>query len=521
MKSTIHVVKKVTERVSKTLKVASDKTRNRVRKPWSYYIWQKSQKTGLRVRVTVVVKPQVPYILPASQRKPGVVVISRLPRQKVVSGRMRSLKKRTIPTTNPYTRSQTIKRGTYRYTLNKQPQSTQPNSSVSYSNWTRSRTGSALPKWQAIIRAGGNATTALTASEDLLAGTGGGMQSITYQSRPNPSSPWENYRSFESNHLANVVIVGPIGQFTSGASTEAQDQAVKQLYRKIYQARHQLQGGVILGEIDKTARLLMGTARNLKRGVLSYLGNAVGIRRGSGSRVSKRKAIANTYLESTYGWQPLIMDARDLAKTLGRLCHESDRVRFSAIGSSARQLANASQSARFADLFATALSFDIHEVVVVYKGIFRSTPYEAGSPPLERIIQMSGFDLRSFVPTMWELVPHSFLVDYFSNVGDCLYALSCDTSIVQMLWRTQISESRRIYVTTPDTAASIAQHKSSGGINVRNFIGESAVGHLSITRQDISRAVASVPIMVPKLTGVDLPWRQFANIGALITSKSR
>jgi hypothetical protein len=342
---------------------------------------------------------------------------------------------------------------------------------------------------------------------------------ITYQNRASASSPWELFQSYEMSFL-NWMTIAPIGHFSSGPDSEAQVRAVRELYKKIYQARHQLQGGVILGEIDKSARMLVGAARGLKQGVFRYLSNAVGIRQGKGSNKTKRKAIANTYLENVYGWQPLLHDMEDLGKTLGRLCFESDKVRFKAIAGSAVQSATSSQEIRNGDMFASMYHTDITETTVIYRGVFRSSPYEAGSPPLERIIQMSGFDLRSFIPTMWELVPYSFLVDYFSNIGDCLYALSCDTSIVQTLWRTQVKESTRTYCIVPNLKKSVDQHKSSGGSNVKNFVSSKADGLTTIHRRDVSRAQAGVPIMVPRLTGIDLPWKQFANIGALITSKS-
>lgn len=497
-----------------------DKPLGQTGKPWSYYIWQVSQKTGRRVRVTVVVKPQRSNQVPKVARK-GVVVVSRLPRQRVVRGQMRPLEKRAIPFTNPYTRTQSISRRFFRYSKNKALLSAQPILFQNAYTHTKTRTGYVLPKWRAIIRAGGNATTALTAGEDVVEAKGAHL-SLIFEGRVNGFQPWAWWNSLEGGSgFQNFTSAAPIAHFSSGPDTKAQDQAAKALYSKIYQARHQLQGGVILGEIDKTARLLAGTAKNLKQGVISYLGNAVGIRRGKGSKSSKRKAISNTYLESVFGWQPLLHDARDLGKTLGRLLHESDRVRFSAVGWAAEQSANVVTEIRNGDLFASLNRTDITETTVIYRGLFRSTPYEIGSPPLERMISMSGFDFRSFIPTMWELVPYSFVVDYFSNIGDCLYALSTDTSIVQILWRTQVKESSRTFVVRPDSGKSIAQHKSSGGTDVRSFTSEQADGLMTVKRRDISRAVASVPIMVPKLTGIDLPWKQFANIGALISSKLR
>jgi hypothetical protein len=34
--------------------------------------------------------------------------------------------------------------------------------------------------------------------------------------------------------------------------------------------------------------------------------------------------------------------------------------------------------------------------------------------------RLLGFDPSSFLPTVWELIPYSFLIDYFTNIGDVI-----------------------------------------------------------------------------------------------------
>lgn len=42
--------------------------------------------------------------------------------------------------------------------------------------------------------------------------------------------------------------------------------------------------------------------------------------------------------------------------------------------------------------------------------------------PVWNNLDLFGFSAKEFVPTLWELLPWSFLVDYFTNVGDILDA---------------------------------------------------------------------------------------------------
>lgn len=420
-----------------------------------------------------------------------------------------------------YTKSSTVRYRITNFQANRVEDATPDSTNHKISICGRSMTGEVLPKWRKIIASSGNATTPFNADETLVqADYVENRVSLYWHSAFEPQK-WIHFRHRESSY-ANWYVLDPLAHFsilTAPFFAVAEDRAIKSLYRAIWQAHHQVQGGVILGELGKTARMLAGTASGLKSGVFNYLAKAVGIRRGKGTDTNKRKQIANSYLEAVFGWQPLIMDCKDLAKTIGRLCHEADRVRFRGFGQNVGQ---AAQSVGGLPMGANSCTIDTGEVLVVYSGFLRGPKHEAGSPPAERIVSMSGFDLRSFIPTVWELVPYSFLVDYFTNVGDVLQALCTDTSGVTGLWRTNIWTSQRDINIAPDKAkceSLIRTQYSGAGEAIKDLAISGRTGGFTLKRRNVSRYATGMPLMVPQFTGFDLPYKQFANIGALLLSK--
>jgi len=252
-----------------------------------------------------------------------------------------------------------------------------------------------------------NASTPLTVSFSKLKLTP--PYSVVYYTVKEAPS-WIGYRTRdEVNGYLNWMDIQPFGSHFAAFDDVAEQRAISQLYRAIRNAHHQFQGGVFVGEFRKTAAMIAQTAVRLRKGIVDYLIKGKSLRRGR--RPSPDKPLHNLYLENVFGWQPLIMDVKDGAKALGRLVHENPPVRFRALGVGEKQISQAPGSVDWMRTNEIRKSVSMS----IYYGSFRGLVPNEGKiiSTLDRVVSMSGFDLASFVPTVWELIPYSFLIDYF------------------------------------------------------------------------------------------------------------
>jgi hypothetical protein len=62
------------------------------------------------------------------------------------------------------------------------------------------------------------------------------------------------------------------------------------------------------------------------------------------------------------------------------------------------------------------------------------------------ITEKLGFSPDQWIPTLWELVPYSFVLDYFANIGDILYAANFPRSLIPWIMKTTVVESTSKFV---------------------------------------------------------------------------
>lgn len=304
-------------------------------------------------------------------------------------------------------------------------------------SWTDTKAGIPNPKhaWQ--ITHHHNAGTPFSGQRVEVKGTPNGF-AYAEHSKINSGSSWDIQRRWRKGSLLSSADL-PIPAFYSntGLQSLVNNQALADFYNNSWDALRSLQSGVFLGEVRETLKMLKNPARTIRDSLNSYATDARRRYRKAthhngryipSSAHRGQRALADTWLEYAFGWRPLISDIKDANSAFVRLAkapYEFQRVRgYSEAPSDLRSSRSAVPV--IVDLGSSGLTLYREwarytaKVQCRYLGEVRvkvDTPYTMAREVL-------GFTWNDFVPTVWELIPYSFLVDYFSNIGDVISAWS-------------------------------------------------------------------------------------------------
>lgn len=187
-------------------------------------------------------------------------------------------------------------------------------------------------------------------------------------------------------------------------------------------------GGVFIGELRETISMLKKPLAGLqdfikdRRKWEKYSGRKPrGSTRNRQARDRKiteslnegLNAAAQCWLEARLGWRPFLMELDALRKEL-----ESGQFseRYTARGSSTRTVESTSAEVRTT----SGINFDLVNTVKSDYSVRAGILYQADLS----IPQRMGFSWESIPITAYELIPFSFVVDWFINLGDFIQAVT-------------------------------------------------------------------------------------------------
>lgn len=374
----------------------------------------------------------------------------------------------------------------------------------------RTRTGVANRHWRQQIRSGQNASTAFNGTSYGFTYTGG-MGNIKYY-HPSKATPGATIREVVTRN-GDLVAVAMSTLFPNPPAP-AENQALIRVYKDIRDTQYQLSGPTFIGELRETIKMLKRPMNGMRQYADKYL-RALKTRRGRTGNPSRM--VADTWLEYSFGWSPFLSDIKSAAETLARFNTDIRRGTAKGFGEysiaeyTGLRTAGASTNAGI-PYFATQTKTT--SCKVIYRcGINADLAADEGSTA--RLIQLSGFQMQNFIPTVWELLPWSFLIDYFSNIGNVIEAGCTDTSSVTRTTRNVVDELLVKRTIAPDQPALKALY----GGNLYSFT-TARLGSWTFFSRRFDRKVMalSYPTLEFKLPGKP---GQLANMAALIVTGRR
>jgi len=375
----------------------------------------------------------------------------------------------------------------------------------------RIRQGNSNPQWREMILKGENATTGLNATFDKLEHTtmtGTFTGTDTWMPGSWKTVKWDKCDWVLNNQSCTRAPHAPISPTTGTVN-----KAAAKFYKNLRKQQVQFSAPTFIGELRDTLRQIRRPAEALYSGSKSFLDAVKRLKRSN--PLDWAEKLSGLWLEYSFGWLPLISDTEDACKAMRRI----GKPRTTHV------------TASFVDDFdmTSSLVGDNIDGVSQGSGIFLdhrgrltekvTARYRGGIAAQAETPQWDNWDLFGFnpseaLPTAWEILPWSFLFDYFTNVGDMLTANATDTSKVTYVNLSVIQESTYQASTSVNQALT---HDGIFGAGSRwNTVGYSSQGFCTTKRRVVTRSAGlGLPIVTFQMDA-DLSLGQKFNVLALL-----
>lgn len=290
--------------------------------------------------------------------------------------------------------------------------------------WVNTLIGYKNPQWRYEVAHGLEATTELQASKSEVNGSKCYVDVNTSDVSGYPS----NFRNYSWRGYPYYLIPSLDAPGVEAISF-ARNQAIRKFIQRVNEARTSIEGGQLIGEWKETVQAITNPLGALRKFTVRHVINSKKKLRRHKRRRGKdfSKALADTYLEFVFGWIPLVKDVKYAIDGLLDRFGQPDAKRISAHGQTYYN-GSSFESICFTDNFIQVYQSVINRSNVDYRitasvktgavnGV-RSVPATLGLLP------------ERFIPTVWELIPYSFVVDYFVNIGDIIASYAFQRSVI-------------------------------------------------------------------------------------------
>lgn len=382
---------------------------------------------------------------------------------------------------------------------------------------TRERTGVSLPKWKTRIQNGQDATTAMSATWDTVS-SGKVEGEYKYKSALYPTYVYRRKVSGDIGLISGIDTPSNEGPLKSTSFCwNLAAAAYNDRIRKEYQ---NMQGLVALGEVKETLRMLRRPAQSLRKVSKDWLDFLR--KRKKADPKGWTKDLGGAWLEHVFGWKPLINDVNDAVDGYQNLQRRITQPVIRRIAAGKKVVYDTSSlltstwrpgSYKIVNngpyyRCTFGLRWETH--IVRFKGALKA---QSQMPTWDDAANAFGLSVREFVPTAWELLPWSFLADYFVNIGDCLNSTFTNTSAVLYTNQTLITDVHKRGIWEGDKEKS----RPGGAANWYYESGYCPPVEVVLSRRLTTRS-AGIGVPMPRLqVNFKLADGQLLNVAALLS----
>lgn len=293
----------------------------------------------------------------------------------------------------------------------------QPNDSIATTGG--SLVGTTMPGWRRRIRQHYSAVTNLDATKTEIMDAPGKAQVIQIVKSTGLVGTYAAAAGAPAGGNVSSVPIGVI------STEKATNMAAGEFYKNVRNKMSTFKGSVFAAEFREAKSMMIDRSRRIISSIDPYQRQLKRRWYGKGSKRSRLKLLSDSWLELQFGWLPLISDIEDAHKALNNPRPQYAHVVGS--GSDFIIVSRGQVSSGSGIIVHRGSQTESTECEVKYYGQVRAYANPAGGGPMQDF----GLHAREFLPTAWEVLPWSFAVDYFTNVGDIVNAIAYAGSNVQ------------------------------------------------------------------------------------------
>lgn len=391
-------------------------------------------------------------------------------------------------------------------------------------------TGNRMPSWRTRIAEGKSATTYMVGTKKQVLEWTPGEYALVYTNKVSTKLWTEQYYKTGAWLYPSEFLVFP--SYTASGETAADNIAKSKFVKRAIQAQTTFQVGVSGGEFRETLRFIRSPLRGLRDSLHDYM--RLVKKRARERRYVKRRnldkkvretllnrMVAGTWLEAQLAINPLMGEVKSGAEALARIITkvERERVPINAVGEYVTYDKSFNPAGAWSVEKFRVYIETVYKNQVIYRGAVRVA--HPDKDPIKSKLQVLGLMPKDFVPTIWELIPGSFLMDYVANIDDIISAACFARSNLAWVARTTRREAVRTVTLVYDAKA----RELSLGLDPS--LGEKIITHrfstprsvLLSSRVERARYEGS---LVPDLTfNVPNSAKKWANFGSLLLVQKR